>query len=656
VPRLPPTRTRHLQAEPSTPASCTGVTVVCRHHGSRAAEQRQRVEVDGDRAITERPLQFDTTLRPIPRRCRKGVRLDRPSEPQGGPRAQMPVALEAQHACGLGSVMSAMIGPTQGCSRSNQGLFADPSWVILGWTGAVATMANQETTPSESPAVVPAENQIDAARSEHPQPVANSLGAGPGQDATDSKLPQEERAQVAGASDVEPAEPAPTADLAEPGLSPSPVALRTDEDARESDGGLLVAVTSSGASPPREPPHDDAITIPAPARDRATPSSALTASPVPTAIGIGVPAAPLHGAESLGLPEPALSPEPEPPPTPSHGAAEAELTAPPPPAELRDNESEVPRQGAAPALSAPGVAAPEPESEVSASGTSTSHPSKLRVPRPERGASRASAPSSPVPIETSPPGVPAPPRMVPMDHPVSTTDAPVVLKSARSTAPAEPPADDDVLEWARAVKGRRRWWVGGAAALVAGGAAVILVQATHRDQADPSAAMLPGATPAVDAGNVRDPQMMARAIAHAEAPEPAKQAPPVASAASAKPQAAVPSGPQSVEVEVTPPKSLILRRGEIVGKSPLTVKLAPGEKQELFLTHDGYHAQKITIDGTQPKVSVNLAPYGGTAGADQPTPTAAGKSASPPAPPERKLPERAKSWEPELFTPEATKR
>jgi hypothetical protein len=126
----------------------------------------------------------------------------------------------------------------------------------------------------------------------------------------------------------------------------------------------------------------------------------------------------------------------------------------------------------------------------------------------------------------------------------------------------------------------------------------------------------------------------------AHAAEVVQPAPAAASASAAKPPAAVASGPVSVELEVSPPQTLIFHKGEKLGKSPLTIQLGPGEKKDLFLARDGYRPQRVTVDGTEPKVSVTLTPYEGTA--DQ-----AGQSPPPAGQPQRKPPGR---WEPEAFT------
>ena len=121
-------------------------------------------------------------------------------------------------------------------------------------------------------------------------------------------------------------------------------------------------------------------------------------------------------------------------------------------------------------------------------------------------------------------------------------------------------------------------------------------------------------------------------------PTPAVPSAPAQPAASAS--ASVPTGPASVELEVSPPQTLVFHKGVKLGKSPLKIELKPGEKKDLFLARDGYRPHRVTIDGAEPKVSVTMTPYEGAAGGDQ-----AGQP-----PPAGQPPRKPTRWEPEAFT------
>jgi hypothetical protein len=131
----------------------------------------------------------------------------------------------------------------------------------------------------------------------------------------------------------------------------------------------------------------------------------------------------------------------------------------------------------------------------------------------------------------------------------------------------------------------------------------------------------------------------AEAVQPAPAAASAAKTQPAASASAAPPPAAVPTGPVSVELEVLPAQTLVFYKGEKLGKSPLKIELKPGEKKDIFLARDGYRPHRVTIDGSEPKVSVTLTPYEGKLGAEQ--------GATPGAQPQKKAPTR---WEPEAFS------
>ena len=90
-----------------------------------------------------------------------------------------------------------------------------------------------------------------------------------------------------------------------------------------------------------------------------------------------------------------------------------------------------------------------------------------------------------------------------------------------------------------------------------------------------------------------------------------------------------------------PAQTLVFHKGAKLGKAPLKIELKPGEKKDIFLARDGYRPYRVTIDGTEPKVSVTMVPYEGKLGDEQ--------GATPGAQPKQKAPTR---WEPEAFTEE----
>lgn len=78
---------------------------------------------------------------------------------------------------------------------------------------------------------------------------------------------------------------------------------------------------------------------------------------------------------------------------------------------------------------------------------------------------------------------------------------------------------------------------------------------------------------------------------------PAPQAAPTVAAAPATKEIAV--GIDPIDAHVF--------NGEVdLGSSPVLVKVAEGEKLELSVRHDGYKTESITVDGSQPKLTVRL--------------------------------------------------
>ncbi len=97
-----------------------------------------------------------------------------------------------------------------------------------------------------------------------------------------------------------------------------------------------------------------------------------------------------------------------------------------------------------------------------------------------------------------------------------------------------------------------------------------------------------------------------------------KKAPPASAAAqapaAAAPTAAAPSaeGTRVVMVTLMPPDARLFYKGKSVGKSPVRIELAPGEKKRSFeVGRPGYVTRRLVVDGSQPEVSIGLRPESG---------------------------------------------
>jgi hypothetical protein len=137
--------------------------------------------------------------------------------------------------------------------------------------------------------------------------------------------------------------------------------------------------------------------------------------------------------------------------------------------------------------------------------------------------------------------------------------------------------------------------------------------ASSPDQRDPlpAAAPAPEPTQAPAASAVAEPQASASAPSPAaptpDAPVPsadavAEKAPPASSAAS-------PDGTRVVIVTLSPPDARLFYKGKSLGKSPYRIELKPGEKKRSFEAGGfGYVTRRITVDGSEPELSVGLRP------------------------------------------------
>jgi hypothetical protein len=68
-------------------------------------------------------------------------------------------------------------------------------------------------------------------------------------------------------------------------------------------------------------------------------------------------------------------------------------------------------------------------------------------------------------------------------------------------------------------------------------------------------------------------------------------------------------GTRIVTVHLTPPDARLFHKGRSVGKSPVRIELAPGEKKRSFeVGRPGYVTRRLVIDGSQPELWVGLRP------------------------------------------------
>jgi hypothetical protein len=72
-----------------------------------------------------------------------------------------------------------------------------------------------------------------------------------------------------------------------------------------------------------------------------------------------------------------------------------------------------------------------------------------------------------------------------------------------------------------------------------------------------------------------------------------------------------------VTVHLMPPDARLFYKGKSVGKTPVRVELAPGEKKRSFeVGRPGFVTRRLVVDGSQPEMWIGLRPESAA-----PTPT-----------------------------------
>jgi hypothetical protein len=289
------------------------------------------------------------------------------------------------------------------------------------------------------------------------------------------------------------------------------------------------------------------------------------------------------------------------------------------------------------AVEPPAPPAPDEFAEIDAVIRSFSPPPGSVAPGPVDPSPVEAPPRSPASHAPAAAVSPAPATIDKADDalvepkPPAAVSVPVAVELARTARPAPSP-QAEALPSAVGDRKKPLLWAGAAAVLLLGVAAILVFRPSAQEELAP--APVASVTPAPS--HVKDPQAMAKSMARAAA----EAAP---SAAAPSPPPAASSGPRSVELDILPAQTLVFYKGQKLGKSPLKIDLAPGEKKDLFLARDGYRPLRITVDGTEPKVSVTMTPYEGAAEQSDQT---SGKPATGAA----QAPKKPTRWEPEAFT------
>jgi hypothetical protein len=63
-----------------------------------------------------------------------------------------------------------------------------------------------------------------------------------------------------------------------------------------------------------------------------------------------------------------------------------------------------------------------------------------------------------------------------------------------------------------------------------------------------------------------------------------------------------------VKINITPEGSKLTLKGEEVGKTPMTVEIARGERRVYEVVNKGYYPRRLVIDGTKTEISYGLKP------------------------------------------------
>ncbi|HEY3592253.1 MAG TPA: serine/threonine-protein kinase, partial [Polyangiaceae bacterium] len=113
------------------------------------------------------------------------------------------------------------------------------------------------------------------------------------------------------------------------------------------------------------------------------------------------------------------------------------------------------------------------------------------------------------------------------------------------------------------------------------------------------------------------PAPVAEPVVHVQPPAPMPAPAPIATPA---PTAATPPAApvRHVLFASEPLDSHVFQNGQDLGAQPLTVDVPVGEKVIVEVRRDGYRPQKLTLDGSDPKVKIRLARQSGRPGSARP--------------------------------------
>jgi hypothetical protein len=146
------------------------------------------------------------------------------------------------------------------------------------------------------------------------------------------------------------------------------------------------------------------------------------------------------------------------------------------------------------------------------------------------------------------------------------------------------------------------------------------VQPATPPEPEPAPPPEPAAAPTPDPLASAAPPTSESAVAAAEeAPkaEPEKPQPAADPALPTDTGAASAEGVRVVTVHLMPPDARLFYKGKSVGKTPVRVELAPGEKKRSFeVGRPGFVTRRLVVDGSQPEMWIGLRPESAA-----PTPT-----------------------------------
>jgi hypothetical protein len=75
-----------------------------------------------------------------------------------------------------------------------------------------------------------------------------------------------------------------------------------------------------------------------------------------------------------------------------------------------------------------------------------------------------------------------------------------------------------------------------------------------------------------------------------------------------KPLPPLAEGMTRVIVTISPAKARLFRKGKPVGRSPVVIDLAPGERRAYEVGSPGWATRKLVVDGTKPEIFIGLKP------------------------------------------------